>query len=553
MFRGVNLSFREYTVAKSFLKWDSNAARGQAMETPRSARSKSKRRGGATGGGDEHAHEPGSGGRPSSAVVFLVIGIFCVVMWGLMHRSVVNIDGAADAPPPLASVQTGGGANGALLTKSPDPKHVQMLLDETKALLKDVISANLTLNHAVLSDLEKIQEERVNVHSDLKQIQDSHKKASAELSACTSETVHLSSELEKCRTQIHNIEEKLRTSPSNKNDCSKCGGATTSTSQEGEVELPVPQHHVARKDDHDNHHHTRAQRWLSIGIPTVSRAHNEDYLLKTLSALEMEFTADPSDLMFTQVVVVVVNIQGKGHARFEEAVAKYGPKSNHPKSAYFDFITLTPPEIDGPDMRDPLEGKTRGKDMGNANVPGQRVRKQTRSIAMVMKKAAGLAKYFQFLEDDMVLCKGGLQATHHMLAKATRYHHNWIALRTSYGMNGIFLHDTDMAHFHQYLLKHQARRPPDHLAVEWFAGETKESGGYRGSRINVAYRYNIYDHIGLYSTLRSQKQTSFPRCYEMLGEPTLFQVEAFSPKQCPKDDIWPCQVQNAEHMYVRFK
>ena len=94
---------------------------------------------------------------------------------------------------------------------------------------------------------------------------------------------------------------------------------------------------------------------------------------------------------------------------------------------------------------------------------------------------------------------------------------------------------------------------PDHLAVEWFAGETKESGGYRGSRINVAYRYNIYDHIGLYSTLRSQKQTSFPRCYEMLGEPTLFQVEAFSPKQCPKDDIWPCQVQNAEHMYVRFK
>ena len=117
----------------------------------------------------------------------------------------------------------------------------------------------------------------------------------------------------------------------------------------------------------------------------------------------------------------------------------------------------------------------------------------------------------------MLLCKGGLEAMQHMLSKASRYHHDWIALRTSYGMNGIFLHDKDMEHFHQYLLKNQLRRPPDHLAVEWFAGETQESGKYRGRRINVAYRFNIYDHIGVSSTLRSQMQTSFPRCYENLG------------------------------------
>ena len=518
------------------------------METPRSGGRKINKRRDGTGSADER-ESPSR--RMSSTIVFLVIGIFCVIMWGLMHRSIIHIEGNTQGDPLLA-VKTDRNQNGASLSRSPDPKHVQMLLDETKALLKDVISANLTLNHVVLSDLKKIQEERVNVHTDLQQIQESHKKASADLSACTSETVHLSTQLEKYRTQLHDVKEQVKKGP-NENDCSKCGSAITATSQEGVVELPVPQHHVAIKNDHDSHHHTRAQRWLSIGIPTVSRSHNEDYLLKTLAALEMEFTADPSDLMFTQVVVVVVNIQGKGHARFEEAVAKYGPESNHPKSAYFEFITLTPPEIDGPEMKDPMEGKTRGKDLGNANVPGHRVRKQTRSIAMVMKKTMGLAKYFQFLEDDMVLCRGGLQATHHMLAKATRYHHDWIALRTSYGMNGIFLHDADMPHFHQYLLKHQSRRPPDHLAVEWFAGETKESGGYRGNRINVAYRYNIYDHIGIYSTLRSQKQTSFPRCYEMLGEPTLFQVEAFSPAQCPKDDIWPCKVQNAEPMYVRFK
>lgn len=459
-----------------------------------------------------------------------------------MHRSID--DAHSMYPPSLKRVGAGSGAS----TKSPDPRHVQKLLDETKALLKDVISANLSLNHAVMTDLGKIQQERLNVHADLAEIHDSHKKSMADLSACTSDTIQLSKDIDKYKMEIHEMQEKLKSSTSD------CGHATTtSTSHEISIELPIPQHHVASAKEHDSHHHTRAERWLSIGIPTVSRANNEDYLLKTLVALEAEFTADPSDLMFTQVLVVVVNIQGKGHARYEEAVAKYGPSSNHPKSAYFEFVSLSPQELASEEMRDPLQGKTRGKDMGNANVPGYRVRKQTRSIAMVMKKAMGRAKYFQFLEDDMLLCRGGLQATHHMLAKATRYHHHWIALRTSYGMNGIFLHDADMAHFHQYLLKHQMRRPPDHLAVEWFAGESIESGAYRGKRKNAAYRFNLYDHIGIHSTLRDQKQTTFPRCYEALGEPTLFKVEAFSAVECPRDDIWPCRVMNQEPMFVRFK
>ena len=164
---------------------------------------------------------------------------------------------------------------------------------------------------------------------------------------------------------------------------------------------------------------------------------------------------------------------------------------------------------------------------------------------MVTKKAAGWRSTFSSWRTTW--CCGGLQATHYMLAKATRYHHNWIALRTSYGMNGIFLHDTTWLTSTSTC---SSIRHVGHPTTWLWSGRWRDQGEWRAVTVNVAYRYNIYDHIGLYSTLRSQKQTSFPRCYEMLGEPTLFQVEAFSPKQCPKDDICTCQVQNAEHMYA---
>lgn len=97
-----------------------------------------------------------------------------------------------------------------------------------------------------------------------------------------------------------------------------------------------------------------------------------------------------------------------------------------------------------------------------------------------------------------------------------------------------------MGPFASYLLEHQVRRPPDHLVVEWFAGETDQSAAYRGGRQHVAFRYNLFNHIGSVSSLRTEQQTTWPVCYDPLGVPTLFEVEAFKSDQCPTDDIWPC-------------
>ena len=76
--------------------------------------------------------------------------------------------------------------------------------------------------------------------------------------------------------------------------------------------------------------------------------------------------------------------------------------------------------------------------------------------------------------------------------------------------------------------------------VEWFAGENAESAAFRGARQHVAFRWNLFHHIGAKSTLRSSKSPLYPVCWELLGEPILFEVESYKPKLCPNDDMWPC-------------
>ena len=50
----------------------------------------------------------------------------------------------------------------------------------------------------------------------------------------------------------------------------------------------------------------------------------------------------------------------------------------------------------------------------------------------------------------------------------------------------------------------------------------------------------LFDHLGHTSTLRKEKAKEMPICFETLTRPIVFEVEAFNPRACPKDDLWPC-------------
>lgn len=60
-------------------------------------------------------------------------------------------------------------------------------------------------------------------------------------------------------------------------------------------------------------------------------------------------------------------------------------------------------------------------------------------------------------------------------------------------------------------------------------------------RTLVGYRYNLFHHRGKVSTLRQSKHWGFPGCHNELVFPVIFEIEAFNPKECPHDDLWPCK------------
>lgn len=324
--------------------------------------------------------------------------------------------------------------------------------------------------------------------------------------------------------ELHNLQEGLRKYSKNK------------------LEIPIiPEKPMINTND---------TKWLVIGIPTVPRPNNEDYLIQSLHRIAEQLPSDPSNVLYNNVLISVVNVHDDktSHLRYYEAKSIFTSKE-YPKSIYFHFDTLSHEE----QLLDPKQGTNSQNDMGNPNIPGYRVRKQSRNLVSVIRKVSHYGRYYLFLEDDMEFCPYGFIAIQNLLDKASQYHPNWLAIRASYGMNGIFIRREDVNVFGDYLLKHQMRRPPDHLVVEWYAGESEEARVYKENRVNIGYRYNIFNHIGYTSTLRAQKQVAFPTCYEHLLEPTVFHVEAFKLDQCLLDDIWPCNVQHATKKYIHWE
>jgi hypothetical protein len=258
--------------------------------------------------------------------------------------------------------------------------------------------------------------------------------------------------------------------------------------------------------------------WLIIGIPTMPRPRGVDYLTPTITALADQFPKEESDPFYKQILVVIMN-HGENHVVFDSLKEKF--RSN----PHFEFVT-----------------RVQTKPTGATAKPSKKVQQQTLDVVDLLIHIVHRSHYFLFMEDDFEICSNGIKSLYHLISKANVYHPSWIAIRCSFGLNGILYHNNNDLHtFRVYLQKHHQRRPPDHLVTEFSASETLEAREYVKGRPIVGFRYNLFLHLGKVSTL-GNTDWGFPGCFHELVFPTTFEAEAWNPKACPNDDIWPCNV-----------
>jgi len=297
-------------------------------------------------------------------------------------------------------------------------------------------------------------------------------------------------------------------------------------------------------DDEEEEEEYRHAPWLTIGVPTIPRKNGAEYLSDMLEALVQELPSVHHDPLFHRIKVVVMNNAPGEHESFAKNRAKY---STGPWSSYFDFVDNVERETSTPAIAHEIargeRRKHREEGFKMRKPPGPRVQQQSRDVVSLLGYTAKTYRttYYLFMEDDFTMCSNTIEALRYLINRATHFREDWLAIRASYGLNGVLIHGDDISALASYLQRNQARRPPDHLTTEWFAGETIEAAGYKHDRPHIGFRFNVLKHIGTISTLRkSTHKQSYPECWQPLQEDAVFAIESFKPEVCPDDDIWPC-------------
>ena len=368
----------------------------------------------------------------SIAILCLIILLF-TILWLLLHRLIISHQNL--------NVNNHDHHRESMTIQQNNKQHIQSLIDQTHLLLNQIKQTNISLTRNIINNIQILTSDSSQITTDIRELNRELDKLEFGYKQCEKSKYVLNEKLLSCQQN-----EKVRRSSSN----------SSSSSTSSFIDK------LSKGINNNNHHHhidsssrsrssssssscgvdggitnNNSNKWLAIGIPTVARTHDEDYLMKSIDAIANQLSTDPSDLLYNKVIVHIINVQINSnphhkHIVFDQVRSKYSSANNHPKSQYFIFT-----EIDESDILPDLKYDSASnavKDHGDANHPGFLVRRQTRNIVTVIRKSLHLAQFYLFLEDDMQICANGLLAIQYLLNKASRYHNNWMAIRASYGM-----------------------------------------------------------------------------------------------------------------------
>lgn len=292
--------------------------------------------------------------------------------------------------------------------------------------------------------------------------------------------------------------------------------------------------------------------WLTIGMTTVPRRSRADYLSRTLETLMEELPLDPTDPLYARVNVLVMNNRPGNHSVFAQVQARINSPTavdGEAETAGQRFVRKAQMYVrmmDNPGtVPDPAPQLADPDDFNNpSNRPGREVRRQTCDLISLLQSAHNASHYFMFMEDDFRVCPNALRIVGYAVRKLNSQPKlaKWLALRVSYGMNGILLRDEHLPQLATYLRKHTARLPADLLWMEWIQGRKRELWDVTKGRPLAVYRSNLLDHIGAQSSFAVRtNRLPWPGCFESMATVwSLHKSERFQLSKCPNSDISPC-------------
>jgi len=214
--------------------------------------------------GRRHGAEPW---RRSPGLLLTIVGMI-VGAWLLLHRLLLE-----------AHRNTEGSLAGrAHKSVGEQTQHLKALLAETTALLHDVMSSNLTA-----ASSEVLRAPQTRAHAEVSRLPVLLGAEEKQATKCAAEKHDVMLELQQCRKEA-----------SSKQPAPAQGWGTGLFNTNAPPPPPPPPSLSSPAA-------AGAQRWLVIGIPTIARAHDEDYLLTSLRSVADLLPSDPADLLYGQV------------------------------------------------------------------------------------------------------------------------------------------------------------------------------------------------------------------------------------------------------------
>eukprot|EP00899_Mesostigma_viride_P027133 jgi/Mesvir1/7604/Mv06336-RA.1 len=274
--------------------------------------------------------------------------------------------------------------------------------------------------------------------------------------------------------------------------------------------------------------------WLAIGMPTVPRPGNPDYLLRSIASFVEGLPRDDLDPFYRQVQLVVMNNQPGNHSAFYEV---RGEVEAHGVQTARDHISF----IDNPGtVLDPDPTLPEPNDRRNPNdYPGSHVRNQTAHVLELMKMLQPKATLYMFLEDDFIFCRNWLEATRWALKKASFANPGWGALRISFGMSGLVLRSHDLPHLMDFVWTNITLKPVDLLWADYLRTYLVPH-----ARPLMVYRFILLEHIGSVSSFAARdSRPPWPGCYQPMSKVwSLHKDELYDISKCRNSDICPCKL-----------